>query len=190
MSGDEIVIGMSGGSGAVYGVRALEACKKLGLRTHLVLTDTARQILGYETGLSVDDVKALAWKTHAIDDFFAPIASGSHRFRGMLVAPASMKTIAGVASGYADDLLLRTADVCLKEKRPLVIVWREAPLSVVHCRNLLACAEAGAVLMPAAPGFYTRPKTLDDAVDHVVGKGLEGLGIEDHGLYDEWKGES
>ncbi|HEX2022358.1 MAG TPA: UbiX family flavin prenyltransferase [Candidatus Thermoplasmatota archaeon] len=183
----EVVVAMTGASGTPYGVRALEALAKRGdLRVHLILTPTAERLLAYEAREDVARVKALAGEVHRNDDFFAPVASGSHRFLGMLVCPASMKHVGLMAAGIGLDLVARTADVCLKERRPLVVVPRETPLSTIHLRNLTTLSEAGATIVPAMPGFYTHPRTIDDMVNHVAGKALDALGVE-HGLYPRWK---
>ncbi|MFA5860370.1 MAG: UbiX family flavin prenyltransferase [Candidatus Thermoplasmatota archaeon] len=183
----ELVVAMTGASGTPYGVRALEALAKVpDIKVHLVLSQTAEKLLKFESDTEVDAVRKLAHVTHANDDFFAPIASGSHRFMGMLVIPCSMKHVGLMAAGIGSDLISRTADVCLKEKRPLVLVPRETPLSLIHLRNLTTLAEAGAHIVPAMPGYYTHPKTLDDIVDHVAGKALDALGVE-HELYPRWR---
>jgi 4-hydroxy-3-polyprenylbenzoate decarboxylase len=185
----EVVLAMTGASGTPYGVRALEALTRVpDLRVHLVLSETAERLLKFESKVDPDAVKRLAHRVHRNDDFFAPIASGSHRFVGMVVIPASMKHVGLMAAGIGSDLISRTADVCLKEKRPLVLVPRETPLSTIHLRNLLTLAEAGAHIVPAMPGFYTHPETIDDMVSHVAGKALDALGIE-HELYPRWRSE-
>ena len=183
----EIAVAMTGASGIPYAVRALEAMRRVeDLRIHLVMTETAERMVKLEAGLDVDAVKRLAHAVHRNDDFFAPIASGSHRFVGLLVIPCSMKHVGLMAAGIGSDLVSRTADVCLKEKRPLVLVPRETPLSIIHLRNLTTLAEAGAHIVPAMPGFYTQPKTLEDIINHVAGKALDAMGIE-HELYPRWR---
>ncbi len=183
----EVVVAMTGASGVPYGVRALEVlAKQSDLTVHLILTPTAERLLAFEAHEDIARIKGLAHKVHANDDFFAPVASGSHRFLGMLVCPLSMKHLGLMAAGIGSDLVARTADVCLKEKRPLILVPRETPLSTIHLRNLLTLAEAGAHIVPAMPGFYVQPQTIDDMVNHVAGKALDALGI-DHDLYPRWK---
>ena len=183
----EVVVAMTGASGTPYGIRVLEALRDApDVETHLILSPTAERLLKFEARREPADVKALAHKVHANDDFFAPVASGSHRFLGMLVVPASMKHVGLMAAGIGLDLITRTADVCLKERRPLVLVPRETPLSTIHLRNLLTLSEAGAHVVPAMPGFYVHPRTIDDMVDHVAGKALDALGIE-HKLYPRWR---
>ncbi|HET6405118.1 MAG TPA: UbiX family flavin prenyltransferase [Candidatus Thermoplasmatota archaeon] len=182
-----VVVAMTGASGTPYGVRALETLAKMpDLRIHLILTPTAERLLAFEAKADVAKVKSLAHEVHRNDDFFAPVASGSHRFLGMLVIPASMKHVGLMASGIGLDLVSRTADVCLKERRTLVIVPRETPLSSIHLRNLLTLSDAGARIVPAMPGFYVHPETIDDMVDHVAGKALDALGVE-HDLYPRWR---
>ena len=182
-----VVVAMTGASGTPYGVRALEALARApDVHVHLVLSATAERLLAFESRTEPAKVRSLAHEVHRNDDFFAPIASGSHRFHGMLVCPASMKHVGLMAAGIGGDLISRTADVCLKERRPLVLVPREAPLSTIHLRNLLTLAEAGAHVVPAMPGFYVRPETVDDMVNHVAGKALDALGVE-HDLYPRWR---
>lgn len=182
-----VVVAMTGASGTPYGVRTLEALRKLpDVRVDLILTPTAERLLQFEAHEDIARVKGLAHAVLRNDDFFAPVASGSHRFLGMLVIPASMKHVGLMAHGIGSDLVARTADVCLKEKRPLVIVPRETPLSLIHLRNLTTLAEAGAHIVPAMPGFYVQPRTVDDMVNHVAGKALDALGVE-HDLYPRWK---
>lgn len=183
----EVVVAMTGASGTPYGIRALEALAKTpDLRVHLILTPTAERLLAFEARADIEKVRSLAHEVHRNDDFFAPVASGSHRFVGMLVCPASMKHVGLMAAGIGMDLVSRTADVCLKERRKLVLVPRETPLSTIHLRNLLTLSEAGAMVVPAMPGFYVHPETVSDMVDHVAGKALDALGLE-HDLYPRWR---
>jgi len=180
-----IVVGVSGATGVVLGLRLLEVLKEMGVETHAVLTRAAEKILEAEHGSSRKDLERLASRIYDVDDLFAPIASGSFRTDGMVVAPCSMKTLAGIVHGYSDNLLLRAADVTLKERRRLVLVVRETPLSVVHLRNMLAAAEMGAVVLPPTLAFYHRPRSVEDLVDFVVGRVLDALGLE-HSLYKKW----
>jgi 4-hydroxy-3-polyprenylbenzoate decarboxylase len=183
-----LIVGISGASGAVYGIKLLETLRKNhNVKTHLVVTKAAWTTIKLETGLSKDDVKKLASFYHKIDDLSAVISSGSFKTQGMAVVPCSMKTLAGIAHGYADNLLLRAADVTLKERRPLVLVPRETPLNIIHLENMLKAAHAGAVILPPAPGFYHKPKTVTDMVNYVVGRILDCFQIE-HGLYRRWEG--
>jgi len=183
----KIIVGMSGSSGAVLGVRALEMLRKMGIETHLVITDVARKVMEQETSCKVAEVEKLAVHVHRIDDFFAPIASGSFKTEGMIVIPCSMKTLAGIASGYSSNLLLRAADVMLKERRKLVLVAREMPLSLIHIENMEKVTAAGAVVMPPMMTFYNRPEKIEDMVTHLLGKVFDQFGLETE--YKRW-GES
>jgi len=186
MAKTRIIVALSGASGIVYGIRLLEAARELGVETDLIMTDLAARMIGIETSLEPDQVNALAMRVHDSFDFTSPLASGGIRHQGMVVIPCSMKTVAGIACGFSDNLLLRAADCTLKERRPLVLVPRETPLSAIHLRNMLTLAEAGAVILPACPGFYHRPRNIQGLVDHVVGKVFDILGIE-HQLYRKWR---
>jgi 4-hydroxy-3-polyprenylbenzoate decarboxylase len=157
--------------------------------THLVITDSAAKIIEIETDYLPKDVQDLASHVYAPRDFAAPIASGSHLFDAMVVIPCSMGTLSGIACGSSDTLITRAADVCLKEKRRLIIVPRETPLGLVQLRNMVAAAEAGAVVLPACPAFYSKPQSLDDLVDVLVGRVLDLLGVEND-LYRRWKGNA
>lgn len=166
-----IVVGMSGASGAIIGVRLLEALQgHPDCETHLVLSRGAERTIREETDYTVDRVCSLAHVTHDIRDVGASIASGSFGAAGMVVAPCSMKTLAGIVSGYSDNLLLRAADVTIKERRPLILVAREAPLSGIHLSNMLKAHQNGCTVLPPVPAFYNRPATVEDVVDHIVGK--------------------
>jgi len=168
-----LIVGMSGASGAVYGVRALAALAELGVETHLVVTRAAEMTLAAETDASSADVTALARVRHRIGDVGAPIASGSFKTAGMLIAPCSMKTVAEIAYGTTSNLLTRAADVVLKERRRLVLVPRETPLHLGHLRALTAAAEIGAVIAPPLPAFYARPASVEELVDQTVGRLLD-----------------
>ena len=182
-----LIVGISGASGAIYGIRALQALRDLGVETHLVVTDAALETIRLETDFKKADVVELATETHKLADITSKIASGSYQTNGMLVIPCSMKTLAGIASGYSDNLLLRAADVTIKERRRLVLVVRETPLSLIHIENMAAVTRAGAIVLPAMPAFYHRPKTVAALVDQVVGKAFDMLGIEHH-LLKRWEG--
>lgn len=182
-----IIIGISGASGAIYGVRALQALRAApGIESHLVLSPSARRTIVEETDWKVADVEALADVVHAHRDIGASIASGSFRTAGMLVAPCSIKSLSGIVHSYNDNLLTRAADVCLKERRPLVLLVRETPLHLGHIEMLAQAARYGAVLLPPVPAFYNRPQTVDDIVNHTVGKALDQFGIP-HRLFKRWK---
>ena len=183
-----LLVGVTGASGAVYALKLLEALRDAGdVEVHLVVSDAARDIVRWELGVDVGELERLAHRTYGYNELSAPIASGSFRSDGMVVIPCSMKTLAGIAHGYSDNLILRAADVTLKMRRPLILVVRETPYSIVHIRNMLAAAEAGAVIVPASPAFYHKPRSIDDLVGYVVGRVLELLGIE-YRLYREWRG--
>lgn len=173
-----IVVGISGASGIRYGIRILEVLRTLGVETHLVVTKAAEQTRALETNVSSRALGAMATFKYSVTDISAPIASGSFRNLGMIVAPCSMRTLAEIASGVTSSLLSRAADVVLKERRKLVLVVREAPLSSIHLRNMLTVSDAGAVVIPPVVGFYSKPKTLDDVVDHHVARILDQFDIE------------
>ena len=182
-----IIIGISGASGAIYGVRAMQALGAVPeIETHLVLSPSARRTICEETDWSVADVEALADVVHVHRDIGASIASGSFRTAGMLVAPCSIKSLSGIVHSYNDNLLTRAADVCLKERRPLVLLVRETPLHLGHIELLAHAARYGAVVLPPVPAFYNRPQTVDDIVDNTVGKALDQFDIP-HRLFKRWK---
>ncbi len=180
-----LVVGITGASGAVYGVTLLVHLKKLGVETHLVISRWAEQTLKVETGLNVSEVKALAPYSYSPDDLAAPIASGSFPHNGMIIAPCSMKTLASIACGFADNLISRAADVTIKEGRRLVLLPRETPLNAIHLENMLRLARCGVIIMPPVPAFYGQPKTVGDIVDQSVGRALSLVGIEND-LYLQW----
>ncbi|MBZ4317852.1 UbiX family flavin prenyltransferase [Streptomyces huiliensis] len=174
-----IVVGLTGATGAIYGIRLLQALAAVPeAETHLVLSRWARTTIGLETEWSAGEVAALADVCHASDDLGATVASGSFPTDGMVIAPCSMKTLAAVRTGYSEGLVARVADVTLKERRRLVLVPRETPLSEVHLENMLSLCRMGAVIMPPAPAFYNRPRTLDEIVDHLVSRVLDQFGLE------------
>lgn len=181
-----LIVGMAGASGAIYGIRLLQFLHAhTDIETHLVLTKPAERTIVEETSCRVQDVKALATKVHAVADIGASIASGSFRTLGMAVIPCSIHTAAAVAYCMSDNLLTRAADVVLKEQRKLVLVVRETPLHLGHLRTLTAAAENGAVILPPVPAFYHRPSTLDDIINHTVGRVLDHFNI-DHNLVKRW----
>lgn len=180
-----LVVGISGASGIVYGLRVLEALERLGVETHLIMSRTAEVTLAHETGLKVADVRRLASVVHDAADLAAAPSSGSFRHDGMIVAPCSVKTLAEIATGLTTTLLGRAADVTLKERRRLVLLVRETPLTTVHLRNMLTVTEMGAVVAPPVPAFYAKPATLDDMVNHTVGRALDLFGL-DAGLAKRW----
>jgi 4-hydroxy-3-polyprenylbenzoate decarboxylase len=184
-----LVVGISGASGAIYGIRTLQALKTSGVETHLIVSDGARKTIALETDFSVSRVSRIATKTYEVDDLAASLASGSFLTDGMVIAPCSMKTLGGIATGFSDNLLLRAADVTLKENRPLVLMIRETPLSLIHLQNMVRVASAGATVLPAMPSFYSRPTSVDALVDQMVGKVMDVLGIENH-LSPRWRHSS
>jgi 4-hydroxy-3-polyprenylbenzoate decarboxylase len=186
----KLVVGISGASGAIYGLRVLEVLRRLGVETHLVMTDSAKRTIAFETGRTVEAVRNLASHVHDINDIGACIASGSFRHDGMVVAPCSIKTLSAVAHSFDTNLLIRAADVTLKERRKLVLMVRETPLHLGHLRLMTQVTEIGAVLVPPLPAFYHLPKTLDDIIDQSVNKALDqfDLGVE-LDLFKRWTGE-
>jgi flavin prenyltransferase len=182
-----LVVGITGASGAILGIRTLEILKALSVETHLVMSRWARTTIAHETGYRVEQVEALASHVHHGDNQAAPISSGSFRTDGMIVAPCSMKTLAAIRIGYSDTLICRAADVILKERRRLVLVARESPLNEIHLENMLALTRMGAVIFPPVPAFYNSPKTMDDAVNYIVGRVLDQFGLETPDL-GRWNG--
>ena len=175
---ERLVIGLSGASGVAYGIRLLEACRELGIESHLVMTRPAEMTIGYETKLSPKQVAAKADYSYAVTDIAAPIASGSFKTRGMIVAPCSVRTMSEIATGVTTSLLTRAADVMLKERRPLVLMVRETPLHLGHLRTMTALAEMGAIILPPVPAFYAEPRNLSDLVNQMVGRALDLFGYD------------
>jgi len=182
-----LIIGISGASGTVYGIRMLELLRDTDIETHLVMSKSAEMTLAYETDLKPKDVKALASISHPIGDIGASISSGSFPTMGMVIAPCSIKTMSEIASGVTSSLLSRAADVVLKERRRLVLALRETPLHGGHLRTMTTLADIGAIVAPIVPAFYTRPKTVDDIVNHTVGRLLDMFGIDTKAV-KRWKG--
>lgn len=183
-----IILAISGASGAILGIRALELLKEAGAETHLVISRAARQTIPSETDWTIADVEALANFTYNPDDIGARLASGSFVTDGMLVVPCSIKTLSGIANSYTDNLVVRAADVCLKEGRRLILAVRETPLHAGHLRLMQLAAEAGAVIFPPVPVFYSNPKTVDDLVTGMAGRMLLRMGIENE-HYHRWDGD-
>jgi 4-hydroxy-3-polyprenylbenzoate decarboxylase len=173
-----LVVGISGASGVAYGIRLLEALSELGIESHLVMSKAAEMTIGYETNLKPKQVAAKADHAYAIGDIGAPIASGTFRTLGMVVAPCSVRTMSEIATGVTTTLLSRAADVMLKERRPLILMVRETPLHLGHLRTMTALAEMGAIILPPVPAFYAEPKTLSDLVDQMVARALDLLGYD------------
>jgi 4-hydroxy-3-polyprenylbenzoate decarboxylase len=188
--GKRLIVGISGASGVIYGIRLLEVLRGLAqVETHLLLTSAARRTLQLETDYSVEQVEALASRHYRIGDVAAAPSSGSFKTAGMVIMPCSMKTVSGIATSYSENLLLRAADVALKERRKLVLVVRETPLHLGHLRLLTQVTEMGAIVMPPVPAFYHRPKTLEDIINQTVNRVLDLLGIElVQDLFPRWQG--
>src|ERR1700743_419301 len=172
-----IIVGISGASGVIYGIRALERLRATDIETHLILTKAAKITMAHETNRKVAEVEALADVVHASEDIGAPISSGSFQTMGMLVAPCSIRSLSEIASGVTSGLLSRAADVCLKERRRVVLMVRETPLHAGHLKSMLAMTEMGAIISPPVPAFYGRPERLDDIIDHTIGRALDLFGI-------------
>jgi 4-hydroxy-3-polyprenylbenzoate decarboxylase len=184
---DPLIVGITGATGAALGVETLRACRDLGVPAHLVITETGLRALTLETDLGFDDVKALAAQTYPNKDVGAAVASGSFKARGMIIAPCSIKTLSGIAGSFSHNLMIRAADVCLKERRPVVLMVRETPLHKGHLSLMSRAADLGCHIMPPMPAFYTKPQSIDDMVRHIVGRALDLMGIE-HDRVDRWQG--
>lgn len=185
-----LIVGMTGSSGVIYAIRLLEVLREVsGIETHLVISRAAKQTILLETDYSIAQVESLADQKYSFGDVAASISSGSFRTFGMVVVPCSMKTLSGVANSYSDNLLLRAADVVLKDRRRLLLVVRETPLHLGHLRLMTQATEIGAVILPPVPAFYHRPRTLDDIVNQTVNRVLDVLDIElEHDLFARWRG--
>ncbi len=180
------IVGITGASGVIYGIRALEAlAKQPDVESHLILSESAEVNIAIETGYKVEDVKALADVTHNDSNLAASIASGSFKTAGMMVIPCSIKTLSGIANSYAESLIVRAADVVLKEGRKLVLVVRETPLHLGHLKLQVQAAEAGALILPPVPAFYHEPRDIDDIINHTVGRVFDQFDL-DHDLYTRW----
>lgn len=180
-----LIVGITGATGVIYAVRALEVLRSLGVETHLVVSRAAEMTRAYETDLSAAQLAALADHVHHVSDVGAPISSGSFLTLGMLIVPASMRSIGEIASGVTSSLLTRAADVVLKERRRLVLMVREAPLHLIHLRNMVAITEAGGVIFPPVPAFYNRPKTVEQIIDQSVGRALDQFGLHTE-IFPRW----
>jgi 4-hydroxy-3-polyprenylbenzoate decarboxylase len=181
----KIIVGITGASGVIYGVRTLEILAKLGVETHLIISDSGVRNIAIESGYTIDELKAQASYVHDFHDISASIASGSYRVDGMIVAPCSIKTLSAIANSYNENLLVRAADVNLKERRKLVLIVRETPLHAGHLDLMMRVTSMGGVIMPPVPAFYHMPKTIDDIINQTVGKTLDYFGIEAN-LFDRW----
>ena len=183
----KMIVGISGATGAIYGVRIMEELNSRGVETHLIISDVGKKTIKMETKYSVSQVEKLASQVHNINNLAASVSSGSFHTDGMIIAPCSIKSLSAIANSYNANLLIRAADVIIKEKRKLVMVVRETPLHQGHLRLMSMVAEAGAVLLPPMPAFYNLPKTLDDIINQTVGKVLDQFQI-DHDLFNRWQG--
>ncbi len=181
----QLVIGISGSTGAIYGIRTLEVLAKLGIETHLIMSKWGARCIRIETGHDADYARSLATTTSDETNMASSVSSGSHRVDGMIVAPCSMKTLSAIANGYDDTLIARAAGVTIKESRRLVLMARETPLSAIHLENMLKLARLGVVILPPVTEFYTKPESISDIVDYGVGKCLDQFGIG-HELYTRW----
>jgi 4-hydroxy-3-polyprenylbenzoate decarboxylase len=181
----KILLGIGGASGSIYGLRLLEELKKAGIDVHLIVSDGAKRIIEYETKYTYEDLVKKANVSYENNDFFAAPASGSFKIDGMIIAPCSMKTLSAIANGYGDTLASRAASCCLKEGRKLVLVIRETPLDLPGIKNMLSAKQAGAIVLPAMPGFYHKPQKIKDLIDFIVGKTLDQFDIK-HSLFKRW----
>jgi len=180
-----ITVAITGASGVQYGVRLLEVLSQLGVGTQLVMTKSGQELLGIETDYSLNYVMSLANRTYDETDLTAPIASGSHISDGMVIIPCSVKTLGSIAHGVSSNLVIRAADVCLKERRRLILVVRETPLNAIHLDNMLTLSRCGVIIMPASPGFYTRPATIEELIDVLIARVLDLLQLE-HSVSRRW----
>ncbi len=187
MPNPHLILGISGASGAIYGIRLLEALRDLNVHTHLIISKSAQLTITAETDYTLPQVQALASSVHPAADLSACISSGSYPVLGMVIAPCSMRSLGEIASGVTTTLLTRAADVTLKERRRLVLLPRETPLHLGHLRNMASVTEMGAIIAPPVPAFYTRPKTLDDIVNQTVGRTLDLFGLQNT-LATRWEG--
>ena len=181
----KLIVGITGSTGVIYGVRLLEVLKEKNIESHLIITEWAKKCLTMETEFTSDYVKSLATTVSDEKNMAASVSSGTHKIDGMIIIPCSMKTLSSIAVGYDETLIARAAGVTLKESRKLVLVTRETPLTAINLENMLKLARLGVVILPPVPGFYTKPKTIDELVNHTVGKCLDQFDI-DHDLYKRW----
>ncbi|MFQ5573626.1 MAG: UbiX family flavin prenyltransferase [Nitrosopumilaceae archaeon] len=181
----KLIVGITGSTGVIYGIRLLETLKKLNVETHLIMSEWATKCLGMETKYSPDQVKSLATTFSDEHNMAASVSSGTHKVDGMIVAPCSMKTLSSIANGYDETLVARAAAVTIKEGRKLVLMVRETPLSAINLENMLKLARLGIVILPPVTEFYTKPKSIDDIVNHGIGKCLDQFDLE-HDLYPRW----
>ncbi len=183
-----VILAFTGASGVIYGVRLLEELKKKGIETYLIISKNASRIIEYETSYKATELEDMAEECFDEEDMHSKLASGSFSYDAMIVCPCSLKTLSCIANGIALNLIVRTAICCLKEGRKLIVVPRESPLDLISLENMVKLKKAGAIILPAMPAFYFKPKSIDDLVGYVVGKIMEQIGIE-HNLYEKWSGE-
>lgn len=181
-----VVVGISGASGVIYGIRLLEELSKIEVETHLIISAIAKDIIEHETVYSVSDVEKLADFIHNENDLNAIVNSGSFKFDTAIIIPCSMKTLSAISNGYGDKVITRVADVTLKERRQLIVVPRETPLRTVHLENMVKISKEGAIILPAMPGFYHKPETIDDQINFIIGKIFDIMDI-DNNLFTKWK---
>ena len=182
-----IIVGISGATGAIYGIRTLETLYRLNVETHLIISNAGKKTIELESDYDVEDVEKLATQVHSIDDIAASISSGSFKTDGMIIAPCSIKSLSAIANSYNTNLLIRAADVILKERKKLVLMVRETPFNLGHIRLMTAVAEMGGILLPPMPAYYNFPKTIDDIINQSVGKALDQFDLE-HNLFSRWQG--
>jgi flavin prenyltransferase len=182
-----LIVGITGATGVIYGIRLLEVLKQSGIETHLILSEAARDNVGIETHFSPGQVEKLASRVHGIKDMAAAVSSGSFKTDGMVIVPCTIKTLSGVANSYDDNLIVRAADVVLKERRKLILVVRETPLHKGHLELMTRVSDLGGIILPPIPAFYFGPRTIEDLIDHTVGKILDLMGL-DHNLFKRWEG--
>ncbi len=181
-----IIVGISGASGTIYGIRLLEVLSSKGVEVHLIVTEAAKKIAQLEHNIDYENISRMTKFCYSNDDIAAPIASGSFITEGMIVAPCSIKTLSGIANSYSDNLMIRAADVCLKERRKLLLMVRETPLHLGHIKLMAKVTEIGGIIVPPVPSFYHKPKSIDDIINQTIGKILDQFGIE-HNLFERWK---
>ena len=185
---DPLIVGISGATGAIYGIEALRALKKLNYPTHLIISEMGKRTIDIETDYSIEEVRALAEITYSNKDLAAAVSSGSFKTMGMLIAPCSIKTLSGIANSFSHNLIIRAADVILKERRPLVLMVRETPLHKGHLKAMIKTADLGAIIHPPVPAFYNKPNSIEEIVNQSIGRALDHLGIK-HEIMKRWKSE-
>jgi len=181
----KLIIGITGSTGVVYGIRMLETLKKLDVETHLIMSEWAEKCITMETEYTIDHVKSLATNISDEKNMASSVSSGTHRVDGMIIIPCSMKTLSSIANGYDNTLIARAAGVTIKESRKLILMARETPFSAIHLENMLKLSRLGVIILPPVTEFYTKPKSIDDIVNHGIGKCLDQFNIE-HDLYPRW----